>query len=169
MGSTWRYIGRGGGRSERWCGRGMASPLRNRVTSSRIPRPPTLPRKREYPCRSEAQCAFEASHDARSVGARGRRMRRPYIGAPRPVIPEPFVGPSTDGVGMNDSGRGMASPLRNRVTSSRIPRPPPLPRKREYIPAAAKRNAHTKQVMTRAASGLADAACGAPTLVHPDR
>ena len=38
-------------------------------------------------------------------------MRRPYIGAPRPVIPEPFVGPSNDGVGMNDSGRGMASPL----------------------------------------------------------
>ena len=116
----------------------------------------------------EAQCAFEASHDARSIGARGRRMRRPYIGAPRPVIPEPFVGPSNDGVGMNDSGRGMPRPygIGLRAAGFHIRRGF---RGSGSIPAAAKRNAHSKQVMTPAASGLADAACGAPTLVHPDR
>ena len=175
MGSTWRYIGRGeavpsGGAGEAWprpYGIGLRAAgfhVRRRFRGSG-----SIPAA----AKREAQCAFEASHDARSIGVRGRRMRRPYIGAPRPVIPEPFVGPSNDGVGMNDSGRGMAPPLRNRVASSRIPRPPPLPRKREYPcrseARSAKRNAHSKQVMTRAASGLADAACGAPTLVHPDR
>ena len=75
-----------------------------------------LPRKREHPCRSKAQCG--PSMVPRHRQSVPREDAKHHATRTAPVDPTALVDPPDDGVGMNDCGRGMASPLRDPVGCS---------------------------------------------------